>query len=245
MGEESSYSVLIIEDEYPARMLMMDYVINCPELKLAGIAEDGEKASKLLEEKEFDLVFLDINLPAKSGIEILKSAKKPKTFFILTTAYSEYAVQAFDLEALDYLLKPFSFIRFRKSVDKALKYWKEMPFSKEETDSGEHLTFTSESATHLLSYKDIHFISANNKSSIIHTNDKDYETPKLLKDLEEKLPSKLFLRIHKGYIVNIKYITNLRYDKGGAYLLQLKNEDETVLPVGRAFAGQLKETLGL
>ncbi|BDA77513.1 DNA-binding response regulator [Leptospira kobayashii] len=245
MGEELSYSVLIIEDEYPARMLMMDYVLGCPELKLAGIAEDGDKAFKLLEEKEFDLVFLDINLPAKSGIEILKSVRKPKTFFILTTAYSEYAVEAFDLEALDYLLKPFSFLRFRKSVDKALKYWKETPSAKEDSDSNDHLTFTSESATHLLSYNEIHFISANNKSSVIHTNAKDYETPKLLKDLEEKLPSKLFIRIHKGYLVNIKYITNLRYDKGGAYLVQLKNEDETVLPVGRSFAGQLKETLGL
>ncbi|TGN17288.1 LytR/AlgR family response regulator transcription factor [Leptospira idonii] len=246
MQEDHIYSVLIIEDEYPARMLMMDYVMNCPELKLAGIAEDGAKALQLMKEKNFDLVFIDINLPAMSGIEIIKSVPRSGTFFILTTAYSEFAVQAFDLEALDYLLKPFSFDRFRKSVDKALRFWKDAETNnKQIQETGTHLSFSSESATHILAYEEIHFISANNKSSVIHTESKDYETAKLLKELEEKLPDKQFIRIHKGYLVNLNFVTSLRYDKGGAYTVQLKNEDETVLPVGRSFAQTLKDALGL
>jgi two-component system response regulator LytT len=245
MAEEKIYQVLIIEDEYPARMLMIDYILNCPELQLTGIAEDGNKALALLHEKDFDLVFVDINLPALSGIDIIKKVKKRNTFFILTTAYSEYAVEAFDLDALDYLLKPFSFERFRKSVEKAAKFLRDYQSSKSISNQNGQLTFQSESATHILPFQDIHFISANNKSSVIHSEHKDYETSKLLKELEEKLPSKQFMRIHKGYLVNLDWVANVRYDKGGAYNIQLKNEDETVLPVGRVYANQLKENLGL
>ncbi|MDF3819753.1 LytTR family DNA-binding domain-containing protein [Leptospira sp. 96542] len=246
VSEFEPYNVLIIEDEYPARMLMMDYVMNCSELKLAGIAENGEKATKLLSEKKFDIVFMDINLPAISGLEILKSNTSPNTFFIVTTAYSEFAVLAFELDATDYLLKPFAFERFRKSVDKALRFLKEKKTSNfNSIEKQTHLKIQSDSATFLLPIHEIQFISANNKSCVIHTNTKDYETAKLLKEIEEKLPSDHFFRIHKGFLVNLQFVSSLRYDKGGAYTLQLKNEDETTLPVGRSFAQSLKDALKL
>lgn len=244
--EQTPYSVLIIEDEYPARMLMMDYVMNCPELKLAGIAESGDKANILLAEKKFDLVFMDINLPVINGMDILRANHSKSTFFIITTAYSEHAVEAFDLDATDYLLKPFSFERFRKSVEKALRFLQE---SKQNAITGNqnqiHLKIQSDSAVFLLPYPDIQFISANNKCCVVHTTQKDYETPKLLKEIEEKLPSDQFIRIHKGFLVNLSYVASLRYDKGGSYTIQLKNEDETTLPVGRSYAQALKEALKL
>lgn len=244
--ESSTYSVLIIEDEYPARMLMMDYIMNCSELKLSGIAESGDKALKLLQDKQFDLVFMDINLPAVNGMDILRKEHNKGTFFIITTAYSEHAVEAFDLDATDYLLKPFSFERFRKSVDKALRFLQESKQSKiQPTNNNTNLKIQSDSAVFLLPYQDIQFISANNKSCVIHTSQKDYETAKLLKEIEEKLPSKHFIRIHKGFLVNLDYVASLRYDKGGSYTIQLKNEDETTLPVGRSFAQNLKEALKL
>ncbi|TGK89461.1 DNA-binding response regulator [Leptospira bourretii] len=244
--ESSTYSVLIIEDEYPARMLMMDYIMNCSELKLSGIAESGDKALNLLQDKQFDLVFMDINLPAVNGMDILRREHKKGTFFIITTAYSEHAVEAFDLDATDYLLKPFSFERFRKSVDKALRFLQESKQSKiQPTNNNTNLKIQSDSAVFLLPYQDIQFISANNKSCVIHTSQKDYETAKLLKEIEEKLPSKHFIRIHKGFLVNLDYVASLRYDKGGSYTIQLKNEDETTLPVGRSFAQNLKEALKL
>ncbi|MGV3666938.1 MAG: LytR/AlgR family response regulator transcription factor [Leptospira bouyouniensis] len=244
--ESAPYSVLIIEDEYPARMLMMDYVMNCPELKLAGIAESGDKANTLLNEKKFDLVFMDINLPVLNGMDILRSNHSKSTFFIITTAYSEHAVEAFDLDATDYLLKPFSFERFRKSVEKALRFLQESKqTSPNDIQTQIHLKIQSDSAVFLLPYPDIQFISANNKSCVIHTTQKDYETPKLLKEIEEKLPTNQFIRIHKGFLVNLSYVASLRYDKGGSYTIQLKNEDETTLPVGRSYAQSLKEALKL
>ncbi|TGM46111.1 LytR/AlgR family response regulator transcription factor [Leptospira vanthielii] len=244
--DSSTYSVLIIEDEYPARMLMMDYIMNCSELKLAGIAESGDKALHLLQEKQFDLVFMDINLPAVNGMDILRKEHNKSTFFIITTAYSEHAVEAFDLDATDYLLKPFSFERFRKSVDKALRFLQESKQIKNSSkEKVTNLKIQSDSAVFLLPFQDIQFISANNKSCVIHTSQKDYETAKLLKEIEEKLPSTQFIRIHKGFLVNLDYVTSLRYDKGGSYTIQLKNEDETTLPVGRSFAQNLKEALKL
>jgi len=244
------YSVLIVEDEYPARMLMTEYIVNCHELKLSGIAENGEKAISMLSEKVYDLVFIDINLPAVSGMEIFKRFSKSKTFFVITTAYSEHAVEAFDLDALDYLLKPFSFERFRKSVDKAIRYLAESSnseiYSKSiAKESLNTLQIQSDSATHFVPIKEIQFISANNKSSVIHTHDRSFETPKLLKEIEEKLNKTQFVRIHKGFIINLEFVANLRYDKGGAYFIQLKNEDETTLPVGRSYAPVLKELLKL
>jgi DNA-binding LytR/AlgR family response regulator len=245
MAEVRVYQTLIIEDEYPARMLMIDYIMNCPELQLAGIAEDGNKAVELLHEKDFDLVFVDINLPGFSGMDVIRRVDKENAFFILTTAYSEYAVEAFDLDALDYLLKPFSYERFRKAVEKAIKFLKEKEQPKSTNNSSTQLTFVSESTTYILPFSNIHYLSSNHKSSIIHTEQKDYETSKLLKELEEKLPQNQFLRIHKSFLVNVDWISSLRYDKGGAYIIQLKNEDETVLPVGRVYANALKEKLGL
>lgn len=240
------YDVLIIEDEYPARMLMMDYIMNCPELKLTGIAETGEKALEILSQKSFDLVFLDINLPQITGLEILKQKQDLNSHFVLTTAYSEFAVEAFEWNAIDYLLKPFSFDRFRKAVDKSLKAREEKAaMETNSTITNKALKIQIDSAMHLIPWEDIHFISAHNKSVVIHTKEKDFESVKLLKDIEEKLPKQKFLRIHKGFIVNLNYVGSLKYEKGGAYTVQLKNEDETSLPVGRAYAQALKDTLNL
>lgn len=244
MRDSSSYSVLIVEDEYPARMLMTEYIVNCPELKLSGIAENGEKAVSMLTEKSFDLVFMDINLPAISGLEILQKHSQSGSFFVITTAYSEFAVDAFELDAVDYLLKPFSFDRFRKSVDKALRFLQERT-NQDSNETSKTLKILSDSATHFISFQDIQYISANNKSSVVHTIHKDLETSKLLKEIEDKLPTNQFVRIHKGFIINLDFVANLRYDKGGAYSLQLKNEDETTLPVGRSYAQNLKEILKL
>jgi len=240
------FLVLLIEDEYPARMLMMDFVLRCPELQLGGVAENAEKARELLASKEFDIVFLDIQLPDRTGLEILKEFRSKSInkipFFVFTTAYSEFAVNAFDMDAVDYLLKPFSFERFRKSVEKVISL---PPKSIVSENKEGNLRFFSDQATYLLPYLEIVYLSAHNKSTVIHSIDKEYSSFRLLKEFEEDLPNSLFVRIHKSYLVNVTFVSNIRYDKGGAYLIQLKNEDETMLPVGRTYAPVLKVKLGL
>ncbi|WCL48936.1 LytR/AlgR family response regulator transcription factor [Leptospira sp. GIMC2001] len=243
MIEKTAYSVLIVEDEYPARELLVKYVLDCPELVLAGVAEDGQIAESLLSHKEYDLIFMDINIPVQSGLDLLKKFHNKNSFFIFATAYSEFAVSAFEYEALDYLLKPFDFSRFRKSVEKAIRFWGDIRNSQD--IQSQSLTFTSNSAKCFLPYDEIVYLSSHNKNTVIHAKEKDYEVSKLLKDIEGKLSDEHFYRIHKGYMVNKKYISSIRYDKGGSYLLELRDGEDTVLPVGRAYASNLKGRLGL
>ena len=113
------FTVFIAEDEQPARDLLLDYIFKREELKVEGWSKDGEETYNKLCEKEYDLTFLDINMPKMSGIEVLEKLKNPP-YVIFTTAYDEYAIKAFEFGAIDYLLKPFSQERFNSAVDKAI-----------------------------------------------------------------------------------------------------------------------------
>ena len=110
---------IIVDDEPAARDILLRYVSDTPELRLAGVCKDALEARAILKEKSVDVLFLDINMPRLSGIDLLKNLKDPPKV-ILTTAYSEFALEGFELNVADYLLKPFSFERFLKAVDKVL-----------------------------------------------------------------------------------------------------------------------------
>ncbi len=117
--KKDHFSVFIAEDEQPARDYLINLVLKRKELKVGGWAKDGEETLHKLTDDNFDLLFLDINLPVISGIELLAKIKKPP-FVIFTTAYSDHALKAFDIGAIDYLLKPFSENRFNSAVEKAV-----------------------------------------------------------------------------------------------------------------------------
>jgi DNA-binding LytR/AlgR family response regulator len=238
---DAVYSVLIAEDEYPAREKLIEYILARPELKVAGIAKDGEEAFKELASRKYDMVLLDIQLPHLSGIEVLERLKEiPYVIFI--TAYDQYAVKAFELGAHDYILKPFSMERFNGTVDRFLsraannEHW-HGPIS----EIG--LSFREKGKHFFIAYQDILYLSSHSKHTVIHTNGRDFETPSLLKELEEKLPRDSFFRIHKSYIVNLHHIASLEYKIAGHYQLILYDDDETILTVSRTFASSLKERL--
>ncbi|TGL60477.1 LytR/AlgR family response regulator transcription factor [Leptospira sarikeiensis] len=246
VGKKPPLSVFIAEDEYPARELLVRYIMARPELRLAGMAEDGDQAFQIIQESNFDILFMDIDLPGRSGIQVLESLNRP-TYVIFTTADSKFAVQAFDLGAVDYLLKPFTSERFDLAVDRALKF--KHSENTEKTNVSENteqfLSFSENSVRYRIEYKDILYFTSNNKRTIIHTFRKDYETSKLLKDILETLPVQKFLRIHKQHVVNLQFVSHIHYTAGGAYLVYLKDEEETPLPVGRTFASELRKRLGL
>ncbi|MCB1175542.1 MAG: response regulator [Leptospiraceae bacterium] len=116
-----TFSTLLAEDEPWARELMVSYIQNRPELALAAIAKDGQEALQAIMDQEFELAFLDINLPSLTGIELIKEAPK-KPYIIFVTVSKDYALEAFDIGAVDYLLKPVSIERFHQAVDKALLF---------------------------------------------------------------------------------------------------------------------------
>ncbi|HQO02096.1 MAG TPA: LytTR family DNA-binding domain-containing protein [Spirochaetota bacterium] len=243
MNGNNSITVLIAEDELPARELLIDYILTRNELRLHGIAKNGEETLHKLSAEQYDLLFLDINLPVMSGIEVLEQLEI-LPYVIFTTAYDRYAIKAFEMGAVDYLIKPFTLERFNRSVDKALSLiYNNGTFMSKLSQIG--LSFKQGENHYLLSYNDIIYITSHGKHSIIHTEGRDFETAILLKDMEQKVPKNIFMRIHKQCIVNISFISHLQYLIGGQYEMFLKDNEHTSLTVGRKYARDLKRTLGI
>ncbi|HON79791.1 MAG TPA: LytTR family DNA-binding domain-containing protein [Spirochaetota bacterium] len=243
MHNNNSIHVLIAEDELPARELLIEYILTRHELRLHGIAKDGEETLHKLSEDQYDLLFLDINLPVMSGIEVLEQLDV-LPYVIFTTAYDRYAIKAFEMGAVDYLIKPFTLERFNRSVNKALSLiHNNGTFMSSLSQIG--LSFKQGENHYLLSYNDIIYITSNGRHSIIHTEGKDFETAILLKEMEQKVPGSLFMRIHKQCIVNISFVSHVQYLMGGQYEMFLKDNEGTSLTVGRKYARDLKRTLGI
>ncbi|HYF29491.1 MAG TPA: LytTR family DNA-binding domain-containing protein [Chitinophagaceae bacterium] len=216
---------IIIEDELPAQNILINYISRVPELSLIGIFSDPLLAGKKIYSKETDLIFLDINLPQISGINFIKSASN-LPYVILTTAHIEFAIEAYELDVMDYLVKPFSFDRFLKAVNKVITltgklndtYVASTPL-KDESSAGNNFVFITENKfTYKVDIKDILFIEGKKDYIIIHTPEKKYMFLDSLSKWEEKLKRFNFLRVHKSFIISLdhiqKYFGNTLYVNG-------------------------------
>ncbi|NCN10329.1 MAG: response regulator transcription factor [Leptospira sp.] len=238
---ENKIKVCIAEDEYPARELLLKFINNNEHLHLVGYADNGMDAAEMLQKHEYDLAILDINLPHYSGVELSKFCKK-NSYLIFATALKEHAISAYDLGAIDYLLKPYSEERFHTAIDRVIQFSR---IKKNELNKTTDLGFTiyEKNNHYIIPYKEIIYLSSHGKKTVIHTITKDYEINKLLKEVEGKIPEQVFRRIHKQIVVNINFISHIQYNQGGSYIAYLKDEDETELAIGRSFASDLKEVL--
>lgn len=231
-------NTIVVEDEAPSRELLVEYVIGEESLNLGAVARNGKEALDQLKENRFDLCFLDINLPFLNGLQVLEQLDY-LPYIVFTTVYKEYAVEAFELGAVDYLLKPISRDRFHRAVSRAL----EQIQGRAEEQTG--LAIPQKGSHQFIKYDDIVYLTANNKSTIIHTVDQDLEVNLLIKDLHSRLPQARFLRLHKKYVINLEFLDRLETQDNGRYLMVLKNEDETVLPAGTTFVRAFREDMGL
>jgi len=200
-------SCLIIDDEPLAVGLLQQYAEQVPYLEIKGKCYSAVEALSFLHQQQVDLLFLDINMPKLTGMElanILSSSQK----IIFTTAYSEYAVESYERNAVDYLLKPITFERFIKAVNKAF-----LSFKQEEEEvvpeimkiSGDSLFVKTGKAIVQLSYEGVRFIEGLKDYVAFHTTEGKHIVHKRMKELETILPSN-FIRIHNSYIVNIRKI---------------------------------------
>jgi DNA-binding LytR/AlgR family response regulator len=243
MDPYDTYSVLIAEDEMPARELLVDYLLTRPELKLSGIAKNGAEALEKLSSREYDLAFIDIDLPRMTGIEVLEKLKD-SPYIIFTTAHEAYAIKAFDFGAVDYLLKPFTLERFNLSIDKFLNLIK-AGGRPDDSGAAAGFTFKEQGKHYILPYDKIIYFTSHGKKTIVHTDEREYESHAILKFIESRLPQDLFIRIHKQYIVNIRQIKAIEYYIGGQYIAFLNDSDESSLPVGKKYAPFLRDKLQL
>lgn len=233
--------VVIIEDEPDNQDLMRDFIKSRDELELLHISGTMEDAIHKINELTPDLIFLDISLPDGSGLSVLENIKA-KPYIIFTTAYSEHAVHAFEVGAIDYVVKPIMPDRFNMAVDRALEHIR-MGSIPGDSDNGGALSVMEKEKLHIIPFEDIIYLSSHNKYTVIHSVDADISTIKYLKEIEQKLPESLFFRIHRQYIINIKYISQFHHENSGRYSVILSDSDDTTLSVSRTYADSLKKLL--
>lgn len=210
---KEKYNVLIVDDEYLAQKLLQDYVSKVDSLHLVATCSNAFEAMNALKNNQVEIMFLDIQMPELTGLELVKSLKH-KPSIIFTTAYSEYAVDAFNLSVVDYLLKPFDFPRFMQAVNKAIGA--EMTDlqgadAKHDTisHSNDFITVKADYKLYKINYDDLLFIEGQHEYVTFHTLQRRITALYALKDLEEILPKDKFVRVHKSYIVSFKQIQDL------------------------------------
>ena len=200
---------LIIDDEPIARKVLQEFIADIEFLELAGQAENPLKAMALLRDNNIDIIFLDVNMPKINGIEFLKSAIITSQI-IMTTAYSDYAVEAYGLNVLDYLLKPIAFERFLKACNKAkdtleLKKQPSLP----NKNPNDHFFIKCDNQIEKVMYDELLYAEAMMNYVMLYTTTKKMMVYITIKSLEDQLPADVFLKVHKSFIVNSSKIKSI------------------------------------
>jgi DNA-binding LytR/AlgR family response regulator len=225
---------IAIDDERPALMVLEKFIGQTPELEWVASFQKPLEGLQFLRSNAVDLLFLDINMPDLSGIGLVQSLPE-KVPVIFTTAYPEYAVEGFELQAVDYLLKPFSFERFLKAVNRAISLTDRI--EKVEPSLQNTLIIRADRKIHRLLQKDILYLEAFGDYVKVHTQQDCLLPKERLSHLEEKLDPHLFFRIHRTFIVNLNAIN---YLEGNSLVIK-----ETRIPVSKSYRKALLEKIGL
>ena len=226
---------LIIDDEPVAREIIQTYCSHLPVLNVVASCTNALEAKTLLQNNNIDLIFLDINMPVLNGIAFLSTLKNRPTV-IFTTAYKEYALDAFDLSACDYLLKPFSLERFIVAVDKALERIQLSPATGEDDEikPEEFIFIKTDGKIYKVFYEELLFAEASGNYTKIVTTENTLLTAMTFSGFEELLPKASFIRIHRSFIINKTRLTHIEGNR-----VFIKN---TEIPIGTNYkAGFLKQ----
>lgn len=201
---------LIVDDEPLAIEIIETYLNRLDNYKIVAKCQNALQAFKVLEQESIDLLFLDIQMPQLTGIEFLKSlSNKPQVIF--TTAYIDYAIEGYELDVLDYLVKPISFERFFKAINKYTKNSKAVVPAERDlvnlSHEKDYIYVRENKKNFKVLFNNILYIESVKDYVRIHTNDKNVIVKSTLSDFEKELPFSHFLRVHRSYIVNTKHVT--------------------------------------
>jgi DNA-binding LytR/AlgR family response regulator len=231
-----SLSCIIVDDEPLAREILEKYISDCPMLDLKASCSSAFEAIEILEKGDIQLVFLDINMPKLSGISMIRTLENPPEI-IFSTAYPEYAVEGFELDAVDFLVKPFSFERFMKSVNKASKRY-EMQLNKSHEaalEDSAYLIVKADGKIYRFQMTEVLLLEAFGDYVKIHTGAGIITTHDTLKNLEKSLPADLFMRVHRSYIIALDKIRFLEGNR-----LRIGEQD---IPLGQSYRDHLLQYL--
>ena len=243
---------LIIEDEELARNLLRSYLKDHPDIELIGECENGFDGVKAINEKKPDLVFLDIQMPKITGFEMIELLDfKPQIIF--TTAYDQYALKAFELNAVDYLLKPFSKDRMLSAIEKVqhriqsgednAEKLEELTNLRPGEDFIDRVVVKDRHKIHIITVDKIRYIESLDDYVMIYTHDGRHMKQKTMKYFETYLDPKNFIRIHRSFIVQVDNIAEIQQYEKESYVVILKDKDKTKLKVSKTGYKKIKEVL--
>lgn len=264
--DSSSVRALIVDDEPLARERLRELLDDRPEVTLVEEAEDGPEAVETIEEYDLDLVFLDVQMPGMSGIDVIEKVGResmPVTVFV--TAYDQYAIKAFDLAAVDYLLKPFDDERFEQALDRArdriadqdvdaisrrlmhMLQEKDPALLEEEREANqpylERIAVQGRGKARIVSVEDITHITADGSYAELHTPDGTHVIRERMKALASRLDPEKFVRVHRSAIVRLDQVELILRSGGGNYAVRLN--DGTRVSVSRGRIEDLQDRLGV
>ena len=197
---------IIVEDEALAQDVIQSHLQKVDRFELVGICNNALEAKEVMDKQEVDLIFLDIQLPGMTGLNFLRSLPNPP-LVVVTTAYSEYAIESYEFNIIDYLLKPISFERFSKTVNKIVHGRLFTQPAKEKDDSpGDHIFIKSNSKFFKVNFSEIIYVESMKDYLKIHTAEYKLVTHQTMNDMEKILSPKQFIRVHKSYMVAVAHI---------------------------------------
>ena len=236
-----SIRALLVDDEAPARSELRYLLAAHPQIEVVGEAASASEALELARELRYDVVFLDVEMPGLTGVEaapLVRERRDPPAV-VFVTAHERYAIDAFAVEAFDYMLKPVDPDRLTRVVERLQER------SAENALPVEKVAVVAGSGTELLEYDQVHYVQADGDYSRVHTYDRSYLCTASLGELEERLPGARFARIHRSYLVNLSKVAGVRRASPDRFRLQLADAGHTELDVARRQSRLLRERLGL
>jgi len=232
----TKFNYLVVDDEPIAREIILNYCQHLPYLEIVASCGNALEAKTILQQQKVDILFLDINMPVIDGVSFLKTLKSPPQV-IFTTAYKEYAIDAFDLAACDYLLKPFSLNRFIIAIDKALEKLQGQPAAVQDiTDikTENYIFIKTDGKIYKIQYDDLFYAEAKGNYTQITTTQRALLPAMTFSGFEEMLPKSVFLRVHRSFIINKSKISHI---EGNRIFI-----NNTEIPIGSNYKdGFLKE----
>lgn len=249
---------LIVDDEYPARMELRYQLSHFPDVEIIGEATNAREALRLILALDYDVIFLDVQMPGMTGVELVKQLKgrEPMPKVVFVTAYENYAVPAFELRAVDYLLKPFDRQRLAETVQRLREALGARPG--EEADpkaEAEEAAPKKSTLSFLLTEKDdkqiplplneIVYIFSEGYNVFVQTHGDRLITRHTLQELTERLPPEQFFRSHRSYLVNIFQVKEISPYFNGAYILKMKDKEQSEVIVSRSNVKRMKELFSM
>jgi DNA-binding LytR/AlgR family response regulator len=225
---------IIVEDETLAQDVIRNHIARMGQLELLGVYRTAPEALEILAGKEVDIMFLDIRLPGMSGLHFLRSLADPP-LVVLTTAYAEYALESYELNVIDYLLKPISFERFSKAVNKILE-GRLYALPGATGPQADHIFIKSNSKFFRVSFSEILYVQGMKDYLKIHTPDFTLITHQTMGELEKQLPARQFIRVHRSYLVALRHI---RAIYGNSIEL-----GKVTIPIGVSYRESVMELVG-